>query len=255
MNRFFELLKVDFKLLLREFIVVFFSLVFPIFMILIFGGVYGNKPTPFFGGFGSVDVMVPSYLGVIIAVNGLMSLPLTLVEYRDKKILKRYMATPLKSSYIIFSQFIVNFVLTLLGFILLVIFGKIIFNLKFYGNVFLFSLIFVLSSLSIFSIGFLIASLIIDPRSANTIAYIIYFPMLFLSGATIPIETMPKVMKIVSKFLPLTYIVDLFKRSWLNTDIFWLKMNLSYTTDIIVLLIITFICFFISIKTFKWYYD
>ncbi|MBC7194285.1 MAG: ABC transporter permease [Caldisericia bacterium] len=255
MNRFFELLKVDFKLLLREFIVVFFSLAFPIFMILIFGGVYGNEPTPFFGGYGSVDVIVPSYLGVIIAVNGLMSLPLTLVEYRDKKILKRYMATPLKSSYIIFSQFIVNFVLTLLGFILLVIFGKLIFNLRFYGNVILFSLIFVLSTVSIFSIGFLIASLIKDPRSANTIAYIIYFPMLFLSGATMPLETMPKVMKSIAKFLPLTYIVDLFKRSWLNTDIFWLKMNLSYTIDIIVLLVITFICFFISIKTFKWYYD
>ncbi|MGC8943002.1 MAG: ABC transporter permease [Caldisericia bacterium] len=255
MNRFFELLKVDFKLLLREFIVVFFSLAFPIFMILIFGGVYGNKPTEFFGGFGSVDVMVPSYLGVIIAINGLMSLPLTLVEYRDKKILKRYMATPLKSSYIILSQFVVNFVLTLLGLILLFVFGKIIFNLKFYGNVFIFSFVFVLSTLSIFSIGFLIASLIKDPRTANTIAYIIYFPMLFLSGATMPLESMPKVMQTVSKILPLTYIVDLFKRSWLNTDIFWLKMNLSYTIDILILLFITFICFFISIKTFKWYYD
>jgi ABC-2 type transport system permease protein len=135
MKSFLKLIKVDFKLLMREFIVVFFSIVFPVFMILIFGGVYGNKATPFFGGYGSIDVMVPSYLGVIIAVNGIMNLPLTLVEYRDKKILKRYMATPLKSIYVILSQLIVNFVLILFGFIILAIFGKIIFNLKFYGFV------------------------------------------------------------------------------------------------------------------------
>jgi ABC-2 type transport system permease protein len=255
MKSFLKLIKVDFKLLMREFIVVFFSIVFPVFMILIFGGVYGNKATPFFGGYGSIDVMVPSYLGVIIAVNGIMNLPLTLVEYRDKKILKRYMATPLKSIYVILSQLIVNFVLILFGFIILAIFGKIIFNLKFYGNIYLFSIIFVISTISIFSIGFLIASIIKEPRTANTIAYMIYFPMLFLSGATMPLESMPKFMLTISKFLPLTYIVDLFKRSWLNTDIYWLKINLSYKIDITLLLIVSFFCYLISIKTFKWYYD
>jgi len=80
-----NLLKVDFKLILREFIVVFFSLIFSVLMILMFGGIYGNEPIQFFGGFGSVDVLVPTYLGVILSVNGIMSLPLTLVEYREKK--------------------------------------------------------------------------------------------------------------------------------------------------------------------------
>jgi len=255
MEMLFKLIKVDFKLLMREFLVVFFSIFFPVFMILMFGGIYGNKPTPFFGGFGSVDVMVPSYLGVIIAVNGLMSLPLTLVEYRDKKILKRLMATPLKSIYIIISQLIVNFVLTLIGLILLIIFGKIIFNLHFYGNIVLFLITFIISTFSIFSIGFLIASLVSDVRVASTIAYIIYFPMLFLSGATIPLESMPKFMLNIAKILPLTYIVDLFKRTWLNSDISWIKTNLTFQIDFIVLIIILIISFLISIYKFKWYYD
>jgi len=250
-----KLIKVDFKLLLREFLVVFFSIFFPVFMILIYGGIYGNKPTPFFGGFGSVDVMVPSYLGIIIAVNGLMSLPLTLVEYRDKKILKRLMATPLKPIFIILSQLIVNFVLTLIGLLLLVIFGVVIFNLNFYGNIILFLIAFIISTFSIFSIGFLIASLVSDVRVASTIAYIIYFPMLFLSGATIPLETMPKFMLNISKTLPLTYIVDLFKRTWLNSDISWINSGLTLKKDFIILIIILIVSFAISIFKFKWYYD
>lgn len=251
----FKLIQIDFKLLLRDFLVVFFSLFFPVFMILMFGGIYGNKPTPFFGGYGSVDVMTPSYLVVIIAVNGLMSLPLTLVEYRDKKILKRLMATPLKPFFIILSQLTVNFFLTSIGLILLVIFARIIFNLNFYGNIFLFIVAYVVSTFSIFSIGFLIASLVSDVRVASTIAYLIYFPMLFLSGATIPLESMPKFMLNLSKIFPSTYIVDLFRRSWLNSDISWIKINLSLQKDFIVLILTFIICLIISVYKFRWYYD
>jgi len=255
MKSLFSLIKTDFKLLLRQFIVVFFSIFFPVTMILMFGGIYGNKPTPFFGGYGTVDVMVPSYLGITLAVNGLMSLPLTIVEYRDKKILKRYMATPVKPIYIIISQITVNFVLTLISFLLMILVAKIIFDLKFYGNLILFSLVFLFSTISLFSIGFVIASLVSNPRTATTIANIIYFPMLFLSGATIPLENFPKTMLTISKILPLTYIVDLFKRTWLKSDISWLKLNLSFKTDFLVIVITTIICLIISSKSFKWYYD
>lgn len=250
-----NLLKVDFKLILREFIVVFFSLIFSVLMILMFGGIYGNEPIQFFGGFGSVDVLVPTYLGVILSVNGIMSLPLTLVEYREKKILKRFMATPMKPSYIIISQLVVNFVITVIGFLLLLLVGKIVFNLKFYGNVFLFILAFVFSTLSIFSIGFLIASLVSNTRSANAIANLIYFPMIFLSGATFPIENFPKSMQNVAKALPLTYVSDLFKRIWLNSDLIWVKSGLSLKIDFAVISVVLVVCIFVSILKFKWYYD
>lgn len=250
-----NLLKVDFKLILREFIVVFFSLIFSVLMILMFGSIYGNKPIPFFGGYGSVDVLVPTYLGVILSVNGIMSLPLTLVEYREKKILKRFMATPMKPSYIIISQLVVNFAITVIGFLLLLLVGKVVFDLKFYGNVFLFILAFVLSTLSIFSIGFVIASLVNNTRAANAIANIIYFPMIFLSGATFPIENFPKSLQNVAKALPLTYVSDLFKRIWLNSDLSWVKSGLSLKLDFVVISAVLVACIFVSIRKFKWYYD
>jgi len=75
-----ELTKVQLKLTLRNFVVALFSFAFPVLMLLMFGGIYENKPTPFYGGHGAVDVMVPSYIGMIIAVTGLMNLPLTIAE-------------------------------------------------------------------------------------------------------------------------------------------------------------------------------
>ena len=250
-----NLLKVDFKLILREFIVVFFSLIFSVLMILMFGSIYGNEPTQFYGGYGYVDVLVPAYLGVILSVNGIMSLPLTLVEYREKKILKRFMATPMKPSYIIISQLVVNFATTVIGFLLLLLVGKIVFNLKFYGSVFLFILAFVLSTLSLFSIGFLIASLVNNTRAANAIGDLIYFPMIFLSGATFPIESFPKSMQNIAKALPLTYVSDLFKRIWLNSDLNWVKSGLSLKVDFVVISIVLVVCILVSIFKFRWYYD
>jgi ABC-2 type transport system permease protein len=216
-------------------------------MLLMFGGIYGNKPTPFYGGHGTVDVMVPSYIGMIIAVTGLMNLPLTIAEYRDRKILKRFMATPLKPYYIIVSQLMTNFVTTLIGLLLLVITGKLVFGLHYLATGRSFILAFLLSIFSIFSFGFLIASIAPNAQAATTIANIIYFPMLFLTGATIPLELMPPVMVKISRFLPLTYVVDLLKNTWLG-------INQSYTRDIVVLVVVLIVSFFVSVLTFKWEY-
>jgi len=66
MKMLIETMKVDFKLQLRDFVVLFYSLIFPSLMLLIFGGMYGNLPSPFYGGFGTVDVMVPSFVGIVV---------------------------------------------------------------------------------------------------------------------------------------------------------------------------------------------
>jgi len=248
MKAVFELTKIQFKVTLRNFMVTFFSIVFPTLMLLMFGGIYGNKPTPFFGGYGTVDVMLPSYIGITIAVTGFMNLPLTISEYRERKILKRFRATPIKTYYIIVSQIISNFIMVLFGLLVLVIVGKIVFNVHYLANGPSFILFLLLSIFSMFSIGFLIASVAKNASSATAIANLVYFPMLFLTGATIPIETFPKFMVKISKFLPLTYVVHLLKNTWLGT-------GASVRTDIIVLLSVMVVSFIISLITFKWEYD
>lgn len=246
MRSFMKYTVLEWKLLLREFVVIFFALIFPVAMLLMFGSMYGNEPNELFDGKGSVDVLISGYTNMIIAVSGLMSLPLTLAQYREQKILKRFKVTPLKPLQILLSQFIVNLLLTVLGMAILVVVGVIVFDLRFYGNVFEAILAFLLIVLSVFSIGLLIASVSKNTRMANAIAYIVYFPMLFLSGATMPLEIMPTSLQNISKGLPLTYGVNLLKGVWLGDHLYEFPLELG------VLAGITLLFGGLAIYLFKW---
>jgi ABC-2 type transport system permease protein len=83
MRGFWKLTLMETKLFLREPMAAFFTLAFPLMMLFLFGSIYGNKPTPFFGGYGSVDVSVPAYTAVIIATSGLLFLTIAMASYRE----------------------------------------------------------------------------------------------------------------------------------------------------------------------------
>ncbi len=240
------LINLEFKLTLRYFIVVFFALAFPVLMLLMFGGIYGNEPTPFFGGYGSVDVSVPAYMSMIIAVTGIMVLPLNLVNYRETKVLKRFMATPIRTYDLLISQVVVNVMLTCLGVLLLVVIGMLVFNMQIIGNVLQIIIAFFISLLSMFALGFIIASLCTKERTASLVANLLYFPMIFLTGATIPLEIMPDYMVTISKVLPLSYVVNLQKGIWLGGSLS------DHATELVVLLAILIAGTLISLKSFKW---
>ena len=63
---------VETKLFLREPMAAFFTLAFPLMVLFLFGGIYGNEPNEMFGGRGTVDMLVPAYMGMIIGTVGLM---------------------------------------------------------------------------------------------------------------------------------------------------------------------------------------
>ena len=84
------MLTAELKIATRNFIYMFFSFAFPPLLLLLFGSMYGNQPSEFFGGYGAVDILVPSYIPMILAVSGLMGLPLQLAMYRHNKVLKRF---------------------------------------------------------------------------------------------------------------------------------------------------------------------
>lgn len=207
-------LKFEFIMFRRNYVTAFFLLLFPTMMLLIFGSIYGNEPSELYGGFGAIDMFVPAYSGIVIAVTGLMNIPLTLCEYREKGIFKRYRATPTKPSYLICSQLLINALMTVLGMAILIVAGKVFYDIRITSNYLQCFLIFVVSILSIFSIGFFIGGIAPNMKAASSIAYFVFFPMLFLSGTTIPYEVLPPVVQNVSKILPLSYTVSAMKSIW-----------------------------------------
>lgn len=246
MKAFLTITLTELKLSMRTYVYVFFAFVFPPMMLLLFGGMYGNAPSEFYSGHGAVDVLTPSYIGMILAVSGVMGLPLGLSEYRQHKVLKRYKATPVGTGTIMVPQLLVNALISVVGVIILVIVGIIVFGLHFPGNVFSFIIAFLISVASVFSIGFLISAVAASSRAAMAIAYLVYFPMLFLSGATIPLQIMPEAIKTISKFIPLTYCVQILQGTWMGDPIGGFLMETA------ILLGITGVCVGLSIKFFRW---
>lgn len=216
MRAFLTVTWIEGKLFLRSFYSPFFSLVFPMMLLVLFGSIYGNAPDPFFGGYGAMDVSVPSYMGIALGVNGLMSLPLTLSEYRQKKILKRMRATPANPSLLFLSQLVVNLLMTLIGVAALIVVGMAAYQVKAPPYLLPFVGALALGIFGMFAIGLLVASVAPSNRSAGVIGNLLYFPMIFLSGATLPTELFPKSVRAVSQFLPLTHAVRLLRASWVR---------------------------------------
>lgn len=97
-----------------------------------------------------------------------------------------------------------------------------------------------------FSFGYLVASIAPTARTAQVIGMVLAFPMMFLSGAGIPLEVLPERVTRVSKFLPLTHVVTLMRGLWTGDS--WLK----HTIEIYVLVGVLVVGAAISTKIFRW---
>ena len=109
-----------------------------------------------------------------------------------------------------------------------------------------FALALLFSTLSILSIGFLIASVIPTARFAQPIGSLILYPMLALSGLFMPLDTLPPVLQTVAKMLPFTYAVSLLRGIWRGEG--WL----AHAGDVGVLALVFLGCTALSAKVFRW---
>jgi ABC-2 type transport system permease protein len=219
MKAFWSLTRMEALLYLREPMASFFTLVFPLLLLILFGSIYGNAPNPFFGGRGTVDYSTPAYMAIIIGSTALMSIPIAIATYRERGILRRFRATPVRPGTVIGAEITVHMAMTLLGAGLLVVAARLIYGLRFGGNALVESLALVLGTLSFFAVGFLVASLAPNARTANVVGIVLYFPNLFLSGATFPTEMFPPTVKAIARFVPMTHVVRLLQGLWFGDPV------------------------------------
>ena len=234
------------KLFLREPVGAFFTLAFPLMMLFLFGSIYGNEPTPMFGGRGTIDISVPAYTAMIVATTGLMGLTITMAAYRENGVLRRLRTTPVSPLVVLAAQVLVLFLMTTLGMLLLVVAGKLVYRMRFEGNALSVFAGFTLSSLSFFAIGFVLAGLMPTARTAQVVGMVMLYPMLFLSGAGFPTELLPEAIRKISTFLPLTYVVNLLRGLWIGET--WGQ----HAADALILAGILVAGVLISVRTFRW---
>jgi ABC-2 type transport system permease protein len=241
-----ELTIVEMKLFVREPAAAFFTLVFPLMMLFLFGSIYGNQRTSFFGGYGYVDVAIPAFIGMIIATTSLMSLPIEIASYKERGVLRRLRLTPLGPVAVLVAVAGTSFVMTLGAVLLQVIAGKLFYDARPPASWLNVGLGFLLSSATFLVFGFAIAGVLPTARTTQVVSMAVFFPMLFLSGATIPAEALPSGVRAFNQVLPLTHAVTLLRGLWAGNA--W-----SDELGAVFFLAATLVaCLLISARTFRW---
>ena len=246
MRSFWKLTVAECKLYFRFPISAFFTLALPLMLVLLFGAILGNEPSPAYSYGGWVDTYVPAFSAMVIAISSMASLPIGLASYRERGILRRFRATPVSPAAVLGAQLVIQFAMTLLGMLLLVIAGKVLFHLHFGGNALSVLAAFSLGCLSFFGIGMVLAGVLPNTRTASIVGNVMLQPMVYLSGGTIPREVMSAGMRQFIQFNPLTHVVTLLQGLWKGDP--W---SLHHT-EVIVLSAILVVTAVVAVKVFRW---
>jgi ABC-2 type transport system permease protein len=154
-----------------------------------------------------ISYFVPSMLALSVMQVGIFA-AIPLVADREKLILKRLAATPLRRWQLVGSNVLMRLLIALAQAVIIVAVGVAVFGVTITGPWALSVMFVVLGSVAFLALGYVIASFAKTEDSANGMTSVVQFPMMFLSGTFFPIEQMPDVLQTVARLIPLTYLAD-----------------------------------------------
>lgn len=193
-----------------------------------------------------ISYLVPSILGMALMQLGVFS-AIPLVADREKLILKRLSATPLRRWQLVGSNVLMRLLIALAQTLIIVTVGALAFDVQISGNLLLVGALVVLGSLSFISLGYVIAAFARTEDAANGMTSVVQFPLMFLSGTFFPIDSMPDVLKGVARVLPLTYLSDALRQAMVGgTPFSPLWICFAVLAGFLVA------CFAISARFFRW---
>ncbi|MGN0351896.1 MAG: ABC transporter permease [Roseburia sp.] len=244
MKRFWKLYLIEQKLAFRSGDMLLFGIAMPVGIMILITMIAGSKMAG--EGYTYLESSFASLIAVGICASAFMGIPLTIADYRDKKILKHFFSTPCSPVWILGSDMLCCAGTAMISAVSVSLVSVAFLGYEMRGNILAFIGAWFLTLCSMFSIGLLMASLCRTVKSVNAVTTLVYFPMLFLSGATIPYELFPAGLQKIADVLPLTQGIKLMKAVSMG-----LKMDSIW--KIVVLLVgITLVCGAISVKTFQW---
>lgn len=241
MKAYLALIKITLKLAMREKSVLFFNYLFPLLFFFGFGQFMGARAG------GTLTRVIAMVLVIGVLGNGLFGAGMRTVVEREANILRRYKVTPISPLPILVSNMVSGWLLYIPAVLIILVLSHFIYGMPFPERPFSLFAILTVGIMTFRALGMVIASVANSLAESNILIQLLYMPMLFISGATIPVSAMPSYMQIAAQFLPASY---------LNTGIqrVLLRGDSIFTTVGPVLALIACAAFatFISLKLFRW---
>ncbi len=154
-----------------------------------------------------ISYFVPSMLGLSVMQVGIFA-AIPLVADREKLILKRLAATPLRRWQLVGSNVLMRLLIALVQAIIIVGVGAFAFGVQISGSIPLVAGFVVLGAVTFLALGYVVASFAMTEDAANGMTSVLQFPMMFLSGTFFPIDDMPAFLQGIARVIPLTYLSD-----------------------------------------------
>jgi ABC-2 type transport system permease protein len=210
MNALRKLIRVEFKLTLRDGPVSLVSLAFPLGVVIIFGIIAhpSRNSDPIIYYFPSMALA----MGLGVLAFSLM--PTELATYREKGILRRMATTPVHPSRLLTAQLVVNLLIVFLAIVLVVGVGRLGVGFPLPKQPLGFLLSVVAGGLALLSIGLFIAAVAPTARVATGIGVAFYFVNLAFGGVFVPRDLLPRGLARVGDFMPVGAMLQALRDSW-----------------------------------------
>lgn len=241
MKSYLALIKVTLKLAMRERSVLFFNYFFPLLFFFGFGQFMGARAG------GTLTRVIAMVLVIGVLGNGLFGAGMRTVVEREANILRRYRVTPISPLPILVASMVSGWLLYLPAVAIILLLSHFVYGMPFPERPFSLFAILTVGILTFRSLGMVIASVANSLAESNILIQMLYMPMLFISGATIPISAMPAYMQVAAQFLPASYLNTGIQRVLLRGD-----SILATLGPVFALIACAVFATFISLKLFRW---
>ena len=240
MRTILKLATVRIRITLRNKTFLFFSLVMPMAIFFLYTGVLAKgKPEA-----------VRYWMGPILSftvMGTFWGLSMQLVTWREQGIQRRFRLAPIAPSSMIISSILANYVLILPTVLLEFFLARFIYHVASFGNLISVFVLVILGITAFGAMGLVVASVTNTMQETQIINQLLWFALIFLSGATIPLAALPHMVQRIGLFLPATYFVYGLQRAML-ADAHWYTLG----TVVVSLLAWAALAAFISSQLFRW---
>lgn len=183
----------------------FWTLAFPLLFLFAFGFVFGG------GRPEVVGALLPGLLTISVMTGSFFGVAFRMIVARENGVLRRLRVTPVTALAVVVSYGLVALVLLVATLLLQLGVAGAVWRFSMAGSWGVFAAVSFAGFFAFVPLGLFVGSAARDMRTAPPIANLIFFPMMFLSGAAVPYAILPPFLKSAGRFLPATFLVEAFQ--------------------------------------------
>lgn len=197
------LARTETKLFLRDRIPVAFVVTHPALILALLGAIPAlREPSATFGGRPFIEFFAPSLLVVSVALLGMQVLPVGLVTYRERGVLRRFAATPASPSGVLLVQLGINLAAAVVASVLMLAVAVLFLGLPLPRDPLGFLLAFALGTAAAFGLGLTVAATAPRAKVATGIGTVLFILAMLFGGVYLPKFLLPDLMLRIGEFVP-----------------------------------------------------